>query len=65
MFNIPADEQRLCADDISRRLADGTIKAAIGARFKLSESAKAHQLQEDSAKKGTGILSGKIVLTPQ
>lgn len=64
MFNIPADEQRVCADDISKWLANGTIKAAIGARFKLAESAKAHQLQEESARKGTGVLSGKIVLTP-
>ena len=64
MFNIPADEQRACAADISRWLADGSLKANIGARFKLSESAKAHQLQEESTLKGSGGLSGKIVLTP-
>jgi NADPH2:quinone reductase len=64
MFNIPAAEQRPCADDINRWLADGKLKPNIGRRMKLSEAAAAHRLQEENTLKGTGTLAGKIVLTP-
>ncbi len=64
MFNCPPDEQRQCADDINRWLAEGKLKANIGRRMKLSEAAVAHQLQEDNTLKGAGTLAGKIVLTP-
>jgi NADPH:quinone reductase len=64
MFNWPADEQRKCADDINRWLAEGKLKPNIGRRMKLSEAAAAHQLQEENTLKGAGTLAGKIVLTP-
>jgi NADPH2:quinone reductase len=64
MFNCPADEQRKCADDINKWLAEGKLKPNIARRMKLSETAAAHQLQEDNTVKGAGTLNGKIVLTP-
>jgi NADPH2:quinone reductase len=64
MFNIPAAEQRPCAEDINRWLAEGKLKANIGRRMKLSEAAAAHRLQEENTLKGAGTLAGKIVLTP-
>jgi len=64
MFNIPPAEQRLCAEDINRWLVEGKLKANIGRRMKLSETATAHQLQEDNTLRNAGTLSGKIVLTP-
>ena len=64
MFNMTPDEQRRCADDMNRWLADGKLKPNIARRMKLSETAAAHQLQEDNTVKGAGTLNGKIVLTP-
>jgi len=64
MFNATPAEQRACAEDINRWLAAGQLKANIGRRFKLSEAAAAHQLQEENTLKGAGTLTGKIVLTP-
>ena len=64
MFNATPAEQRACADDMNRWLAEGKLKANIGRRFKLSEAAAAHQLQEENTLKAAGTLTGKIVLTP-
>ena len=64
MFNISPAEQRLCAEDINRWLVEGKLRANIGRRMKLSETAAAHQLQEDNTLRSAGTLSGKIVLTP-
>ena len=64
MFNIPAPEQRLCAEDINRWSVEKKLSPNIGRRMKLAESAAAHQLQEENTVKGAGTLSGKIVLTP-
>jgi NADPH2:quinone reductase len=64
MFNASADEQRDAATDLNRLMANGQLKPVIGAEFKLSEAAKAHQLQEENTLNGAGTLSGKIVLTP-
>lgn len=64
MFNWPADDQRRCADDMNRWLAEGKLKPNIARRMKLSEAAAAHQLQEENTLKGAGTLAGKIVLTP-
>ena len=64
MFNMSPAEQRQCADDINRWLAQGKLKPNIGRRMKLSEAAAAHQLQEENTLKGAGTLAGKIVLTP-
>jgi NADPH2:quinone reductase len=64
MFNVTADEQRACADDMNRWLAAGKLKALIGKRFPLAESAEAHRLQEDNTLKKVGSLTGKIVVLP-
>jgi len=64
MFNISPAEQRVCAEDINRWLVEGKLKANIGRRMKLSETATAHQLQEDNTLRNAGTLRGKIVLTP-
>lgn len=64
MFNLPADDQRACADDMNRWMADGKLKAVIGARYPLAEAAAAHRLQEENTGKKAGTLSGKIVVLP-
>jgi NADPH2:quinone reductase len=64
MFNIPPEEQRRSAEDINRWLVEGKLKANISRRMKLSETAAAHQLQEENTLMGAGTLAGKIVLTP-
>lgn len=64
MFNMTADEQRACADDMNKWLAAGQLKTLIGARFPLTETARAHQLQEDNTLRKAGTLAGKIVIAP-
>jgi NADPH2:quinone reductase len=63
MFLATPDEQRRCADDINRWLAEGKLKPAIGRVMPLAEAAAAHRLQEDNTLRKTGTLAGKIVLT--
>ena len=64
MFKATATEQRAAADDINRWLAAGKLKARISRTLPLSESAKAHKLQEENTLQKTGTLAGKIVLRP-
>jgi NADPH:quinone reductase len=64
MFNATPDEQRRCANDINAWLASGKLKSHIGAAFPLSKAAEAHKLLEENTLKGTGTLSGKIILLP-
>jgi NADPH:quinone reductase len=64
MFNAPAEEQRKCAAEINRWLGKGKLKPRIDRVMKLSETAAAHQLQEENTLRKAGTLSGKIVLTP-
>lgn len=64
MFNYSAEEQRQCGDDLNRWLADGSIKPNIDRVMPLSETAEAHQLQEDNTIHLAGTLAGKIVLKP-
>lgn len=64
MFNAPADEQRKCAAEINRWMAKGKLRARIDRVMKLSETAAAHRLQEESTLHKSGALSGKIVLGP-
>ena len=63
MFNATPAEQRRCADDINRWLADGRLEAPIGRVFPLSEAAAAHRLLEENTLHGAGTLTGKVVLT--
>lgn len=64
MFNFTAAEQAACAEAMNGWLAAGKLKAIIGARFPLSETAAAQKLQEENTLKKAGTLTGKIVLTP-
>jgi NADPH2:quinone reductase len=64
MFNATPDEQRRCANDINAWLASGKLKSHIGAAFPLSKAAEAHKLLEENTLKGTGTLSGKVILLP-
>jgi NADPH2:quinone reductase len=64
MFNLPADEQRTCADDMNRWMMEGRLRAVIGARLPLAEASAAHRLQEENTLKKAGTLTGKIVVLP-
>ncbi len=64
MFNAPATEQRACADEINRWLAEGKVRARIGRVLPLSQAAEAHRLQEENTIGKKGTLAGKIVLKP-
>jgi NADPH2:quinone reductase len=64
MFNATPEEQRRCADDINRWLAEGKLHPLIGRTLSLSEAGAAHRLQEENTLQKAGTLAGKIVLTP-
>jgi NADPH:quinone reductase len=64
MFNAPAAEQRACAGDINRWLAEGRVRARIDRILPLAEAAEAHRLQEENTIGRQGTLAGKIVLKP-
>jgi NADPH:quinone reductase len=64
MFNAPPEEQRKCAAEINRWLSKGRIRPKIDRVMRLSETAAAHKLQEQSTIHGAGTLAGKIVLEP-
>jgi NADPH2:quinone reductase len=63
MFNAAPDEQREASKDVNAWLADGKFTPRIDRVMPLSETAKAHQLQEDNTLRRAGTLAGKIVLT--
>jgi NADPH2:quinone reductase len=63
MFNATPAEQRRCADDINRWLADGKLEAPVGRVFPLAEAAAAHRYLEENTLHGAGTLTGKVVLT--
>lgn len=64
MFNASPSEQRAAAEDINQWLVEGTLKARIDRVLPLAQAAEAHRVQEESTVKKSGILAGKIVLTP-
>ncbi|MBT7534331.1 MAG: NADPH:quinone reductase [Verrucomicrobia bacterium] len=64
MFGASASAQSKCAEDINQWMQEGKLKARIDRILPLSETAEAHRLQADNTVKGTGVLSGKIVLKP-
>ena len=64
MFNATPQEQRRCADDINRLLAEKKLHAAIGRTFPLAEASAAHQLLEDNTLHRAGTLTGKVVVVP-
>jgi NADPH2:quinone reductase len=63
MFNATATEQRRCAEDINRWLAQGKLRPPIGRTLPLSEAAAAHRLLEENTLGKAGTLVGKVVLT--
>jgi NADPH2:quinone reductase len=64
MFNATPPEQRRCAEDINRWLAEKKLHPLIGKTFPLSETAAAHQLLEENTLHKAGTLAGKVVVTP-
>ncbi len=64
MFNATPEEQRRCADDINRLLAEKKLHVPIGRRFPLAEAAAAHRLLEENTLHKAGTLAGKIVVVP-
>lgn len=64
MFNASPDEQRTCAVDINRWLAEKKLHAPIGRTFALAETAAAHRLLEENTLHRAGTLTGKVVVVP-
>ena len=64
MFNATPAEQRACADDINRWLAEKKLRAVIGKTFPLAETAAAHRFLEENTLQKAGTLTGKIVIVP-
>lgn len=64
MFAASPDEQRAAAADINRWLASGQLRPRIDRILPLSDTALAHQLQEESTVRKSGTIAGKIVLQP-
>ena len=64
MFNATPEEQRRCAEGITRWLAEGKLQPPVGRTFPLAEAAAAHRLLEENTLGKAGTLSGKVVVTP-
>ncbi len=64
MFNVPADEQRICAEQINDWMGNGKLHVLIGKRFALAEAAAAHRLQEENTLQKSGTISGKLIVLP-
>jgi NADPH2:quinone reductase len=64
MFAATAGQQRQCAEDMNRWLADGKLRPRIDRVMPLAQAAAAHRLQEENTLQKAGTLSGKIVLVP-
>ena len=62
VFNATTTEQRRCADDINRWLAEGKLHPPVGKVFPLAEAAAAHRLLEENTLHGAGTLVGKVLL---
>jgi NADPH2:quinone reductase len=64
MFNATPDEQRVCAADINRLLAEKKLRPLIGKTFRLAETTAAHRLLEENTLGKAGTLAGKVVIVP-
>lgn len=62
MFNATPDEQRRCAEDINRWLAEKKLRVLIGKTFPLAEAAAAHRFLEDNTLGKAGTLTGKVIV---
>jgi NADPH:quinone reductase len=65
MFTATPEEQRACAQDINRWLAEGRLRPRIDRVLPLAQAAAAHRLQEENTLGRAGTLHGKIVLRPE
>ncbi len=63
MFKASPEQQDQSAHDINAWAQQGQLRANIGRRFSLSDTAAAHQLQEDNTIHSAGTLYGKIILS--
>jgi NADPH2:quinone reductase len=64
MFNASPDDQRECATAINELYARGGWHPAVGLTLPMSQTAAAHQMQQDNTLDKQGTLAGKIVLIP-
>jgi NADPH2:quinone reductase len=64
MFNATPAEQRECAGDINRWLAEKKLQPPIGKVFPLAETAAAHRFLEENTLQKAGTLTGKVVVVP-
>ncbi len=64
MFNATSTEQRRCAEDINRWLAEGKLRPPVGRVYHLQEAAAAHRFLEENSLHGAGTLVGKVLLVP-
>jgi NADPH2:quinone reductase len=64
MFNATPEEQRACATDINRWLAEKKLRPLIGKTFRLADTAAAHRLLEENTLGKAGTLAGKVVIMP-
>ncbi len=63
MFNMSADHQRRCADEMIRWIEDGLLKPLVGRSFPLSATVDAVRCLEEKTMGGSGTLTGKVVIT--
>src|SRR5438093_13484253 len=64
MFNATPQEQRRCADDINRWLAEKKLDVPIGRTFPLAQAAEAHRLLEENTLGKAGTMTGKVLVVP-
>ena len=63
MFNVSADDQRRCAEDMNRWAAEGRLKPVVGKKFPLADAAEAEKFLDDNSSHGAGTLSGKVIIS--
>jgi NADPH2:quinone reductase len=56
LYNLPYDEHRQAADDITRWVGDGALTPRIGARFSLDEIVSSHRAIENRASDGNVVI---------
>jgi NADPH2:quinone reductase len=64
MFKASPEEQRRCAQDINRWLAEKKLHPVIGRTFRLADAAAAHRLLEENTLQKAGTLTGKVIVVP-
>lgn len=62
MFKGTPVELRNAAEQMNRWMSAGKVLANVGATFSLDQAAEAHRVQEAGTLKGSGDLSGKVIV---